>query len=227
MVFKLCWQANKRNFQIRVEMFSSITPLFSLLLCVLTSTTTSYLFRNGKVTHLPRGSTFRKFASNNYELNVKDILLADSYSGLTRAEINEYVIKVSFILSNIFPNGFWLHNTKLFQLEKQNPTVDPAFSPLLNGVWEVVCGGIFSPGLIGYQAIKTLPSQLIEVVNDLTVTISSQAPRVTASTSLKIASATTLDFSVTTDIVAESGKHNTLSVYSSTSNVIWNKQAWD
>jgi hypothetical protein len=42
--------------------------------------------------------------------------------------------------------------TFALQLEKANPTVDPAYSPLINGVWEIVnSNGFTSPGMIGFQ----------------------------------------------------------------------------
>jgi hypothetical protein len=37
-------------------------------------------------------------------------------------------------------------------LEKRNPTVEPALSPLLNGVWELVfASGFSTPGIIGFE----------------------------------------------------------------------------
>jgi hypothetical protein len=37
-------------------------------------------------------------------------------------------------------------------LEKKNPTVEPALSPLLNGVWELVfASGLSTPGIIGFE----------------------------------------------------------------------------
>ena len=50
--------------------------------------------------------------------NVKDLVLTEKKS-LSRSELNEYIL----------------------QLEKLNPTEDPALSPLLNGVWEVISSG--------------------------------------------------------------------------------------
>lgn len=50
--------------------------------------------------------------------NVKDLVLTEKNS-LSRSELNEYIL----------------------QLEKLNPTEDPALSPLLNGVWEVISSG--------------------------------------------------------------------------------------
>ena len=44
-----------------------------------------------------------------------------------------------------------LLNELVLKLEKENPTKDPAFSPLLNGVWEITVSGITAPGLIIYQ----------------------------------------------------------------------------
>eukprot|EP01039_Chlorochromonas_danica_P003673 gene3673-4019_t len=113
--------------------------------------------------------------------SVKDLLLADTCSGLSRAEINELVL----------------------QLEKRNPTYEPAYSPLLNGVWEIVSASIFSPGLIGYQAMKTIPSGILNV-EDLTITISSVKPRVKAATKIKIANMH-VEVSVTTDLQPETG----------------------
>lgn len=106
---------------------------------------------------------------------VKEFLL-DGTSALTRSEINEYVLS----------------------LEKMNPTAEPAYSKLLNGVWEVKSTGFGSPGLVGLQVLKALSS---DVVDSVVVTISSVAPRVTAKTTLRIATAQ-LDVSVTTDIEA-------------------------
>jgi hypothetical protein len=51
------------------------------------------------------------------------------------------------------------------QLEKRNPTYEPAYSPLLNGVWEIVSAGIFSPGLIGYKVLHSfiITTQLLNI----------------------------------------------------------------
>ena len=108
---------------------------------------------------------------------IKDFLL-DGTSALSRAEINEYVLS----------------------LEKENPTKEPASSKLLNGVWEVKSTGFGSPGLVGLQVIKAISS---EIVDDVIVTISSVAPRVVASSTLKLATAK-IDISVTTDVEATS-----------------------
>ena len=118
-------------------------------------------------------------------LNARDLLLADSCSNLSRSEINEYVLQVS-IRSDIATDEWLLTSLSVKKLEKQNPTADPAGSPLLNGVWEVVTGGVFtSPGLLGLQIIKALPGRVIDA-SDVTITISSVAPRVVANTSIKV-----------------------------------------
>ena len=136
--------------------------------------------------------------------NVKDLVLTEKNS-LSRSELNEYIL----------------------QLERLNPTEDPALSPLLNGVWEVVASGelqkykascqltdwtkypiqlsvgLFSPGFIGVQIIRSLPGPKIVDAEDVTITISSEFPRVVASSSLKIFNAK-VPVSITTDIEIES-----------------------
>jgi len=112
--------------------------------------------------------------------NVKDLVLTEKKS-LSRSELNEYIL----------------------QLEKLNPTEDPALSPLLNGVWEVISSGLFSPGFIGVQIIKSLPGPKILDVEDITITISSEFPRVVASSSVKLFNAK-VPVSITTDIEIES-----------------------
>lgn len=114
-------------------------------------------------------------ASSTYsQYNAPKEFLLDGSAALSRAEINEYVLA----------------------LEKLNPTQDPASSRLLNGVWEVKSTGFGSPGLVGLQVLKAISSELVDSV---TVTISSVAPRVVAQTTLKISSAR-VDVAVTTDL---------------------------
>lgn len=96
----------------------------------------------------------------------------------TRAEINEVLLK----------------------LEALNPTEKPATSPLLNGIWELRYAGLYtskgsmqsptrqlalflysggySPGLFALQLAKQLPSNLVDIVGSLDITISREAPRV-------------------------------------------------
>jgi hypothetical protein len=103
----------------------------------------------------------------------------------TRAEINEVLIK----------------------LETLNPTTKPAQSPLLNGIWELRYAGLYtskgsllsptrqlalflysggySPGLYALQLAKQLPSNLVDIVGSLDITISRAAPRVESSVKVK------------------------------------------
>ena len=106
--------------------------------------------------------------------NAPKEFLLDGSARLTRSEINEYVLA----------------------LEKLNPTPEPATSRFLNGVWEVKSTGFGSPGLVGLQVLKALSSEIVDMV---TVTISSVAPRVVATTTIKVASAK-VEFAVTTDL---------------------------
>jgi len=123
----------------------------------------------------PTSSWASSSSTSSSNSAVKNLLL-DTTSSLTRTEINEYVLA----------------------LEKINPTSDAAYSRLLNGVWEVKSTGFGSPGLVGLQIIKALSS---EAVDDITVTISSVAPRVVAATALKLASLR-VEVQVTTDLEA-------------------------
>eukprot|EP00596_Hydrurales_sp_CCMP1899_P005977 CAMPEP_0119034586 /NCGR_PEP_ID=MMETSP1177-20130426/1576_1 /TAXON_ID=2985 /ORGANISM="Ochromonas sp, Strain CCMP1899" /LENGTH=208 /DNA_ID=CAMNT_0006992111 /DNA_START=149 /DNA_END=775 /DNA_ORIENTATION=+ len=114
------------------------------------------------------------------EADAKSSLLSDigSYS---RLQMNEYVLA----------------------LEKINPTFEPATAALLNGVWEIVATGFGSPGIIGFQAIKAIPGSVVDIT-DLSLTISSVNPRVTAATTIKIASAK-IDVEVKLELEALSG----------------------
>ena len=83
--------------------------------------------------------------------NVKSTLMATGMD-LKRIDFNELILKVYALL--IFLYIFIVKHYYLNQLEKHNPTTDPAFSNLLNGVWELVLCGVGSPGLVAYQVIK-------------------------------------------------------------------------
>jgi len=107
----------------------------------------------------------------------KAFLLGDC-KRLSRSEVNEYVLA----------------------LEKANPVADPAYSNLLNGVWEVISTGFGSPAMLGFQAIKAVPAGIVDI-SDVSISISSIQPRCTASTTLS-AGPLNLDVSVTTDIEA-------------------------
>eukprot|EP00535_Pseudo-nitzschia_heimii_P000816 CAMPEP_0197185020 /NCGR_PEP_ID=MMETSP1423-20130617/11080_1 /TAXON_ID=476441 /ORGANISM="Pseudo-nitzschia heimii, Strain UNC1101" /LENGTH=316 /DNA_ID=CAMNT_0042635983 /DNA_START=79 /DNA_END=1029 /DNA_ORIENTATION=+ len=98
-------------------------------------------------------------------------------------------------------------NEVLLKLEALNPTSQPANSPLLNGVWELTYAGLYtskgsllsptrqlalflysggySPGLFALQLAKQLPSNLVDIVGSLDITISREAPRVEGQVTLK------------------------------------------
>ena len=83
-----------------------------------------------------------------------------------------------------------LINEKIVLLEKLC-TNEPAKSPLINGVWEVLnTNGFTSPGLLAYQAIKLFGRNAVDL-SCITVTISRDQPRVNAETSVKLASLNT------------------------------------
>ena len=101
----------------------STIVVFSLLLASVHSLFYSAhsFSRNLKISNFIRPYNFVKntatYMSNDLN-NVKDLVLTEKNS-LSRSELNEYIL----------------------QLERLNPTEDPALSPLLNGVWEVVASG--------------------------------------------------------------------------------------
>lgn len=90
----------------------------------------------------------------------------------------------------------------VLKLEKVNPTPEPAYSPLLNGVWSFASfTGFGSLGLLGYQALKLLPNVQ---TSDIQLTISSVAPRAKGTGTVRLGTLY-LDFSVVSDIEAVSG----------------------
>ena len=106
------------------------TIVFSLLLASVHSLLVSTLStkRNHKINNAIKpyyNRNTKSIASAVYMStdlnNVKDLVLTEKNS-LSRSELNEYIL----------------------QLEKLNPTEDPALSPLLNGVWEVISSGKLS-----------------------------------------------------------------------------------
>lgn len=91
-------------------------------------------------------------------------------------------------------------NEAILKLEALNPTEDPVYSPLINGVWTLryaggysepkipsptrdlalfLYAGGYSPGLFALSLAQKLPSQLVEV-GDLTISISRGQPRIEA-----------------------------------------------
>jgi hypothetical protein len=90
---------------------------------------------------------------------------AEKMGSLSRVELEEFIVKVRpssvtlpfhlLITSPHHPN---------WKLEKLNPTPDAAFSPLLNGVWEIIStGSVTSLGLIGFQALKAFPGDMFDI----------------------------------------------------------------
>ncbi|KAL9182760.1 hypothetical protein ACHAXT_004039 [Thalassiosira profunda] len=91
-------------------------------------------------------------------------------------------------------------NEAILKLEALNPTDDPAYSPLINGVWNLkyaggysdskipsptrdlalfLYSGGYSPGLFALSLAQKLPAQLVEL-GDLEISISRQQPRIEA-----------------------------------------------
>lgn len=100
-------------------------------------------------------------------------------------------------------------NEMVLKLETQNPTLEPAESPLLNGVWELLYTGGYGMGFFdsptreialalytgGFRAgllanfVSKLPGPLATVVelNDVELSIKREQPRVEASASVVVA----------------------------------------
>jgi len=91
-------------------------------------------------------------------------------------------------------------NEAILKLEALNPTEDPVYSPLINGVWTLryaggysepkipsptrdlalfLYSGGYSPGLFALSLAQKLPAQLVEL-GDLEISISRQQPRIEA-----------------------------------------------
>jgi len=116
------------------------------------------------------------------EMDPKTALLSGVKS-YTRAQLGEYVL----------------------QLEKVNPTFNPATSEVLNGAWEIVTTGLGAYGMIGYQVIRTIanviPGSFFDV-SDVTVSISGSTG--TASSKIKLVGAS-VEVSVNIDLESLSG----------------------
>jgi hypothetical protein len=97
-------------------------------------------------------------------------------------------------------------NESILRLEALNPTKDPAYSPLINGVWTLkyaggyseskipsptrdlalfLYSGGYSPGLFALGLAQKLPSQLVEL-GDLEISISRVQPRIEAKIDVKL-----------------------------------------
>lgn len=91
-------------------------------------------------------------------------------------------------------------NEAILKLEALNPTEDPVYSPLINGVWRLryaggyseskipsptrdlalfLYSGGYSPGLFALSLAQKLPAQLVEL-GDLEIAISRSQPRIEA-----------------------------------------------
>jgi len=97
-------------------------------------------------------------------------------------------------------------NEAILRLEALNPTPDPVYSPLLNGVWTLryagayseskllsptrdlalfLYSGGYSPGLFALNLAQKLPAPLVEL-GDLEISISRAQPRVAAKVDVKL-----------------------------------------
>lgn len=97
-------------------------------------------------------------------------------------------------------------NEDILRLEALNPTEDPAYSPLVNGVWTLryaggysepkvssptrdlalfLYSGGYSPGLFALGLARKLPAQLVEL-GDLEISISRAQPRIEAKVDVKL-----------------------------------------
>ena len=161
------------------------------LLFVLLLATTAAFLNNGKSAKLFRikseikasdapSDTSYDAALSNVK-SPKSALMGDS--SLSRSELNELIL----------------------ELEKKNPTSNPANSDKLNGLWELTTStGFTVPGLILYQVLKSIPGGVIDA-SSVSIRISSESPRVKASASIKVGGVFSTDVSVVSDISAVSG----------------------
>ncbi|KAK3289084.1 hypothetical protein CYMTET_3468 [Cymbomonas tetramitiformis] len=118
-----------------------------------------------------------------------------------------------------------LVNEMLLSVESENPTPSPAYSPLLEGTWEVVYSGTVSPGLVpsptreialamyaggfspgtfAYQVANRLPAELIKT-SPLSLTILPDQPRIEITSEVTVfnSSAQTLKLRNTLDVESD------------------------
>lgn len=89
----------------------------------------------------------------------------------------------------------------ILNLEKKNPTENPASSAMLNGVWELVStGAISSLGLVLFQVVKSLPGSIVDA-DDIILTISQGVA--TARSKFQVGTLK-VDISVASELMAES-----------------------
>lgn len=116
-------------------------------------------------------------------------------------------------------------NEAILRLEALNPTKDPAYSPLINGVWTLryaggyseskipsptrdlalfLYSGGYSPGLFALGLAQKLPSQLVEL-GDLEISISRVQPRIEAKIDVKLFGGSTSTVEVRARLEEDSG----------------------
>lgn len=127
-------------------------------------------------------------------------------------------------------------NEALLKLEALNPTEDPVYSSLINGVWNLkyaggyseskipsptrdlalfLYSGGYSPGLFALNLAQKLPSQLVEL-GDLEISISRSQPRIEAKIDAKLFGGSEESIIVTARLEEDSGLRFT-EVYESAS----------
>ena len=120
--------------------------------------------------------------------------------------VNPSKLPKQTILNGTLSKSRFEINELVLQLEKVNPTSDPAESDLINGVWELIVTGVSDPFLWIYQALKLIPSGIRSNIIDassLTLTISPTQPRVKASSTINVATIKT-NVQVVTELEATS-----------------------
>ncbi|KAL3776299.1 hypothetical protein ACHAW5_002608 [Stephanodiscus triporus] len=116
-------------------------------------------------------------------------------------------------------------NEAVLKLEALNPTKDPVYSPLINGVWTLryaggysepkissptrdlalfLYSGGYSPGLFALGIAQKLPSQLVEL-GDLEISISRVQPRIEAKIEVKLFGGSTDTIEVKARLEEDSG----------------------
>ena len=152
-----------------------------------------FLISSIAITNAFNAVTVTNFIKNPLSLgkiSATKAILLDSSTQKSRSEINELVL----------------------ELERKNPTRNPAESELMNGVWELmVQESVTEPTLLVYQAVKAIPFKIISA-SSITLTISSwtqpRVSRVKASSTIKVGDRIAefkMDFEVLTELEAKSG----------------------
>jgi hypothetical protein len=145
----------------------------------------------------------------------------------SEATITSLLDLVPSSLAEISESKRAIINEVILKLEALNPTLDPARSPLINGVWDLryaagyssdwalpsptrqvalfLYSGGYSPGLFGLRLAKQLlPSGLVDI-DGLEISISREQPRVQATVQIKAFGTNTQQVQVKALLEAESG----------------------